>query len=435
MDIEENILVQRYETLLYNKESIYFDIEEFEIIISFYMEEERYADALEALIHAELCYPDDVELTLDKVKIMMYLDNFDRAFELLLTLEDKACDLFELHLYKGHIHVMNGEVENAVKEFELAFEKSSGLDEEELQYIPNILMEEKYFSEALVFLHKFIDSGNAGAKVFFNAGYCYEHLSDMEKAEKYYEQSLDEDPFDEKTWIALGVLHLNCNNTEKAMDAFEFALSINKDNAAVILCKSAAFIKAGEYGKAIECILGILTNAPDDADALYNLGGCYEKEQNMEDAEQCYSEAIRQEPEFALPYWGLSKILYSQGDIEGAVKVIDKAIEIEPDNEEYLYFRGQCFISLSSDRNMLEAILHNINPIRESEPEKFQDSEFINKHKKAAFFYNVGDLEKCCQYLLESVMINNEGFEMFFSLFPEAKDDAYIINYLGKHLK
>jgi hypothetical protein len=59
----------------------------------------------------------------------------------------------------------------------------------------------------------------------------------------------------------------------------------------------------------------------------------------------------------------------------------------------------------------------------------------MNKHKKAVFFYNVGDIEECCKYLLESVIINSEGLELFFNLFPKAKDDAFIINYFGKYLK
>jgi tetratricopeptide (TPR) repeat protein len=435
MDIEDDILIQKYETLLYNKESIYFDTEEFEVIISHYMSEERYADALEALIHAELCHPDDIDLSLHKVRIMMFLDNFDRAFELLLNLEDRACDLAEIHLYKGHIYTLNDDIKKAVREFERVFEKNFELDSEELQNIPEILISQKYFKEALIFLHELIAAGKANAKTFFNAGYCYDQISNTQEAEKYYEKSLDEDPFNEKTWIILGALHLNSNRIDKALDAFEFALSINNNDHIALLCKTAALIKSGEYSKAIECIMEILIKSPNDANAWCNLGECYEEKQSPEEARQCYTEAIREEPDFVPSYWSLSKLLYSQGDIETAIQVIDKAIEMEPDNDEFLYFRGQCFISLSCDKTTLETILHNPYIIKELNSEKFQDAEFLNKHKKAVFFYNVGNIEECCRYLLESIMINSEGLELFFNLFPNAKDDAYIINYFGKYLK
>jgi tetratricopeptide (TPR) repeat protein len=436
MNIEEdNILIQKYETLLYNKELIYFDADEFDIIIYHYISENRYADALEALIHAELCHPDDIDLALHKIKVMMYLDNFDRAFELLQDLESRTDDLFEINLYKGHVYTLNDDIENALREFELALEKNPDYEDEELQYIPNILIDQGYFSEALIFLHKFIDSGVRNAKIFFNTGHCYDKLSNSEKAEEYFEKSLDEDPFNEKTWIVLGMLHLSSDNSGKALEAFEFALSVNSENHVAILCKSAALIQSGEDGKAMECLLDALNRSPDDVEALCSLGKCYEETQDMEKAEECYTKVISQEDNLAAPYWGLSKIMYAQGDIEAAIQTIDKAIELEPDNEDYLYFRGQCFISLVSDKNTLETILQNFLTANESVCEESKDSEFVNKHKKAIFFYNVGDMEECCKYLLESVMINPEGFELFFNLFPKAKEDAYVINYLGKYLK
>ncbi|MDR2382462.1 MAG: tetratricopeptide repeat protein, partial [Prevotellaceae bacterium] len=419
MDIEDNILIQKYETLLYNKELIYFDAEEFGIIITYYMSEERYADALEALIHAELCHPEDIELALHKIRVMMNLDNFDRAFELLQILEEKAHDIFEIHIYKGHIYTLNDEIENAVKEFELAFEKSPGLDEVELQYIPESLIEQKYFNEALMFLHKFIDAGKTNAGIFFKAGQCYEQISNLQEAEKYYEKSLDEDPFNERTWVILGTLHLNSSNFDKALEAFEFALSINNNDYIASFCKIVTLIQSGEYDKAIDYIMDTLAKLPNDVNTMFALGECYEKKQDFEEAEDCYTKAISQGISFDLPYWGLSKILYAQGDIESAIQVIDKAIELEPDNENYIYFRGQCFISLCNDKNTLETILQNIPVIKDSNASASEDSDFINKHKKAVFFYNIRNMEECCKYLLESIIIDSKGLEMFFNLFPK----------------
>jgi tetratricopeptide (TPR) repeat protein len=435
MNIEDDILIQKYETLLYNKELIYFDADEFDIIIYHYISENRYADALEALIHAELCHPDDIDLALHKIRVMMYLDNFDRAFELLQDLESRESDLFEINLYKGHIYTMNDDIESALMEFNFALEKNSDYEDEELHYIPYILVDHGYFREALIFLHKFIASGVRNAKIFFNAGHCYDKLSDIEKAEEYFEKSLDEDPFDEKTWVALGLLHLNAQKAGKALNAFEYALSINNENHIAILCKSAALMQSGEHDKAIEGLMDALKHSPDNADALCSLGKCYEEIKDMEKAKECYTKIISQEDDFSAPYWGLSKILYTQGNIEAAIQTIDKAIELDPDNEDYLYFRGQCFVSLVSDKNTLKTILQNFLTANESVCEESRDSEFVNKYKKAIFFYNVGDMEECCKYLLESVMFNREGLERFFNLFPKAKEDAYIINYLGKYLK
>ncbi|MDR0385721.1 MAG: hypothetical protein LBH60_06560 [Prevotellaceae bacterium] len=429
---DDDILIQKYEMLLYNKESMYFDSDEFEIIINYYMVKEKYADALEAMIHAELCHPDDIELALQKIRIMMQLDNSDRAFDLLLMLENKAPDLFEINLYKGHIYVLNDDIEAALREFEFAFEKCPEFDNEELRCIPSILIEHDYFEEALIFLHKFIDSDNATAKLFLKAGYCYEQTSNDVEAEFYYEKSLDEDPFDEKAWMVLGAFHLKLFDVDKALEAFEFALSINKDSRIASMCKVTALIKSNEYDKALKYFLEIMMKFSEESD--YD-----DDEQYYEEFEDADDEENNDEKEFTvnleMPYWKLSKILYIQGDIETAIQSIDKALETDPDNEDYIYFRGQCFTCISHDKDRMKKVLQNLKTVKESNYKESVDSEFVNKHKKAAFFYELENMEVCCKYLLESVLINSEGLELFFTLFPEAKDSAYIIKYIGKHLK
>ncbi|MDR1170064.1 MAG: tetratricopeptide repeat protein [Prevotellaceae bacterium] len=435
MDIEDDILIQKYETLLHNKESIYFDSDEFGIIITHYMSEERYADALEALVHAELCHPEDNELTLHKVRVMMHLDNFDRAFDLLLILEQKAYNSFEVNLYKGNIYVLNEDIGNAIMEFELAFEKSSRYDIDELINIPYILMDNRYYREALTYLHKFIKEGEADAEILFSTGFCYEKIGNVKKAEKYYEKSLDEDPFNEKTWIMLGALYLSTMHIDKALEAFKYAHSVNNNEYIAMLCKAATLIQADEYESAVKCIMELLTKMPDDVSAIESVDVPYEVMPDLYDIGLSNIDVTNLDPQLEIPFWSLSKLMYVDGDFEDAIQVIDKVIAINPNNEEYFYFRGQCFIGLSENREKLEKILHNPFIIKELRGRNFKDSEFKNKHKKAVFSYEVEDKEKCCKYLIDAMLINCEALEIFFSIFPEARDDAYIITYLGKHLK
>jgi tetratricopeptide (TPR) repeat protein len=366
---------------------------------------------------------------------MMNLDNFDRAFELLLMLEEREHNLFEINLYKGQIYTLNNDVENAVREFELAIEKSPGLDSEELRYIPEMLMDQNYYNEALIFFHKFADAGDATAKIFLDMGFCYEQISNYSESEKYYEKSLDEDPFNEIAWVMMGSMYLADDKLDKAKEAFEFALSINNSPTVALICKTTALIQSNDFENVIGSIAEMMLHGSGDTQSLSSLAEHFEKENDIEEVEQNYMNAVDQDIDHDISYWATSKLLYAQGDIESAIRFIDKAIEINPDNEEYLYFRGQCFVSLSNNKDVLTNILQNAFITEGTNSEKFEDSEFMNKYKKAVFFYNVGNMEDCCKYLLESILINSEGLEMFFNLFPKAKDDAYMINYFGKYLK
>jgi tetratricopeptide (TPR) repeat protein len=219
------------------------------------------------------------------------------------------------------------------------------------------------------------------------------------------------------------------------MEAYDFALSINKDNPFASLCKTTALIKSGNIEKAMECILDVLNTSPGDADFLCSLGECYESEYNLEEDEDCYIQAIENGTTIGNPYWKLAKIRYAENDFEGAVRTIDKALEFEPDDEKYTLFRGKCLIRLILNHAFLNDSLEHLNIEMNYQSDKSDDSEFMNNYRKAVFFYNMREMEQCCKYLLESIRIDSNGLDMFFELIPDAKEDAFIINYMGKYFK
>jgi len=428
MDIEESTLVQKYETLLYAKKSIYFDVAEFDIIVSHYIYEGQYLDALEVLVHAKDCHPDNRELEYYKVKIFIALEEYEKAINLIEELEPILPNSFELNILRGQVHlILYGDIDKAVEQFKIALANITSIDNDAYD-IPDFLIEYGYYEDALYFLEIYINKFTADAVLLYQTAHCYDKLEQFDKSEQYYEKSLDEDPFDEKTWIALGILNLSKNNLQKALDSFEFALSINENNYVAALCRINTFIQTNEYDNAMEAIKELLYKMPDDANTMYCLGACYEKTQNVAKAEESYLKSIENDPEFAQPYWGLAKIMLLQNNVEGAIKLLDKALENDPDNDEYLFLRGQSIILLSADA------LSNFISIQNMEIADSND-EFINKYKKAIFFYSIGNMEQCCKYLIESIKQKKEGLEMFFKVYPEAKNDAYVINYLGKYIK
>ncbi|MDR1896449.1 MAG: tetratricopeptide repeat protein [Prevotellaceae bacterium] len=448
MDIEESVLIQKYEMLLYNKESIYFDITEFEIIVTHYVYEEKYIDALEALVHAELCHPEQTELGILRVKLLICMEEYEKATDLIGKLEEQLPDFYELNICQGQIYLEYSDINKAVAQFKTALKKYNDLmlepnfDEEEdseleseleseVYNIPDYLIEHEYYKEALFFLHQFIDKGVTNAGIFYLTACCYENMQDLEKAELYYEKSLDEDPFDEKTWVNLGILCMNNNKLHKSLEAFEFAITINENNYSAILCKANVFIKLGKYAEAIETMLYLTNQFPENANISYCFGVCYEHMGDTREAEKYYLRAIELDPQMALSYCGLAKIMYNRKNFETAISLLSTAMEAEPYNEECIYFRGLCLINLINNKDAFDSIVNNLEIIK-----KYPlNDDFINIHKKAVFFYNAGDLERACNYLLESMALNNNALDMFFNVLPLAKNDAYIINYIGKYLK
>jgi tetratricopeptide (TPR) repeat protein len=440
--MDEENLIQKYEVLLYNGESMYFDFDEFEIIISHYINENRYFDALEAQIHAKLCHPENRKLDILKVEIFIYLEEYEKASELIMEIENQT-DIYDVNVYKGQLYLILDNPDKAMTQFRIAVEKCFREDDEfdfdsRIYDIPEFLMDEGYFKEALIFLHKLIDADKSDAELFCQTAYCYERLSDLEKAELYYEKALDENPFDEKIWIALGIFHSSNSEYRKALHAFEFALSINEKNIAAATGKSNILILLNKIDEAMKWTLELLDIKPNDPELLFNLGKCYVEKNNSSRAEECFTETIRNDPEFAYAYYEMAKIAYSRQDFQTAIRLLEEAWDLEPGNKEFIHLKGLCMIAMVSDLTTLYPILEGMKKVEDYSSDFFETdikTFFEDHYKTAVTHYHLGLMEECCKTLFEAGQIFIYALDMFFRCVPEAKNNTYIINYFGKNMK
>ena len=80
---EERELIRKYEAFLKNKENHYFDEEVFIRIISYYINHEKYNQALKASDISLDQFPFSVDLTIEKADVLVKLDKSEEAIDLL----------------------------------------------------------------------------------------------------------------------------------------------------------------------------------------------------------------------------------------------------------------------------------------------------------------------------------------------------------------
>ncbi|MDR0559685.1 MAG: tetratricopeptide repeat protein [Prevotellaceae bacterium] len=433
METEEDLLIEKYKTLVYNHEPVYFDISEFEIIISHYICIGEYYEALEALFYAKLCHPQNRELELFKVEIFIGLEELDRALEVAEELENQNIKTYKLNLLKGEAYVAYDDIDSAVTEFKLTLNKAF-VEEEEDAYsnpdileIPFILADAEYYKPALYFLHILMIHNSNNVEIISQIATCYKEIGKFDKAEKYYDKALDIDPFNHRTWISLGLVCIESKNYEKALSSFEFALAIKEKCCRAIRCKTETLIAMERYDDAIAWINDSVEDmdTANAASLFHSLAECYMKISEEEKAINCYYKAIEADPDSAMPYWGLARILYSCDDFQLAIRLIEKAIDKDPDNFNYIHLRGLCMTALGADSFNIQKFSDLLN----------SGKSLDDAHKIAMTLYYFGDLENCCKFLLNAANINASSLDEFFKHIPDAKNDAFIINYLGKYLK
>jgi tetratricopeptide (TPR) repeat protein len=391
------------------------------------MYEGKYIEAHEALVRAKICHPESPNLDLLKVEILMELEEYDKALKLAETLEAPLFDRYELYYIKAQIHLELDNVKAAVKDFKAALERCNAVSahdyHSEIYNIPGLLMDRDLHKEALYFLRKFMKIDDGYVDTYWNMAVCHEKTGATDKAEKYYEKALDINPFNECIWNDLGLMHISCEKYEKALNAFEFALAINDNGLQASIYKSNVLMLMNEYDRAIEWIE---SQEIKDAGSYYMLGKCYEEKQEVEKAVEYYTSAIKKAPEFTPSYWCMAKIMYQANDAALAVKLLEKAIEYEPNNMDYMLMRTIYTIGMMIG---LKLVIDD----RDSKNESYEKP--YNKAVAAALLYYLGDLEGCCKKITNSLFVDENAIEKFFEQAPEAKENTYIINYLKMHIK
>lgn len=100
----------------------------------------------------------------------------------------------------------------------------------------------------------------------------YERLGDFEKAIIRYKLSLETDPNNLDSWIALGTLYVKKEETLQAKTAFTRAIQLSPQSPAAHLNLGLAYLKESNFPLAISEFESALQFAPTSEMAHYNLG-------------------------------------------------------------------------------------------------------------------------------------------------------------------
>lgn len=95
---------------------------------------------------------------------------------------------------------------------------------------------------------------------------------DWQQAERTYQQTLNEDPGDLKTWRNLGLLYSSqLNMPEKAIDSFKKMILIAPGESYGYLLLAQTYEKIGDTGNALDTYQKLLLVSPEDSSALQAL--------------------------------------------------------------------------------------------------------------------------------------------------------------------
>jgi len=405
-DFFENEAVERFEQMLENNESVFFDVEECSDIISYYLEIGDYKSGEIALNYALNLYSDSLEIKIRKLELLLEKGDNLVAKTLIDELESLADDDNLDYIMCTAKYYSN--VGNSKKAIELC-KKALAIEEDE-DFIHNFIADEymlledylsalKHYKASLIYdpeddflLSRILD--------------CYYNLNKKEEAENFIEDYLDHYPFSENAWYHYGTFNFKNKDYEKAIKCLDFALAINHKSISTYTQKADCYICLKNWKKAIESYQESQKYESTKAYSFHQIGLCYQKMGQKYLALEALYNSIYEDPQYYESMKVISEIYEEMGNIQEAAKW---AIKASVYNENDIDLQQKLvFLHLSLGR--LDIAVTCLKKVVEINPDKFH-----NWYAYAEVLMLMGKYEEAEKKLLTAIETHHKA-ELYYQL-------------------
>ena len=456
-DDNNNLSLTKFESMLKTNNVLFFDSNEFENIIHYYLENGKIALAKKAIKLGLEQHPTSTNLKLFKVEVYVFDNKLDLADELLNTLHEVEPANEEIFIQKANILSKKDEHQNAID----ILQKALGFSENSADIYSLLGMEYLFldkFEDAKNYFIKCLESDSEDYSALYNIMYCFDFLEQNNEAIEYLNSYLNTNPYCEVAWHQLGKQYFSVKDHDKALAAFDFAIISDDVFIGAYLEKGKVLEKLKRFKEAIENYK--ITLALDDPTsfALLRIGHCYEKLGHNDLAVQHYYKTVEEDPLLDKGWIAITNFYNKNQNYQKALYYINKAINIDTENVEY----WKLYAQINQRLNFLEEaergykktlelgnyeldlwlsradILTSLGEYEaamfslDQTTEFYPDNEEI-QYRLAGLYYMMDKTDQGYIYLQSALKLNTEYYFILEELFPTVYQQNTVQEIIAKY--
>lgn len=439
---EAKELVERFRMMMESGTSVFFDSEELEIIVDELMREMDVNMASEAIEYAIRLYPTDSFFRILRVKKMVLQMQFEEAERELADIERSFPPSPEFYLEKVLLARVTGREEDAFDLLRKAYDMDS--DDPEVRFMLSYeYLKRKDVDRALAHAIFALREDEAFDEQLFNFSFLLEESKQYEDGIAFFTRLADEFPLYQGCWFGLGLSYSWNKEYDKAIDAYQYVLSINDDTPTTHYNIANCYFESKDYDQAYEHYQIAYQQDNEDFNSLTCIADCLALKNKDEEAIDYYRKALKLNPNHGDAILGIATIFKDQGKIAEARSFIEKAFKLNPqsfellfdalpyyDEEEQMEHLNNFFdVTLEQLENkadfykyfVLYCCDNSMYEIARDVLEAHQDDEsvadVIGYYLAAVCFLN-NEVQKACEYLTKALLINYDGRKEFLEIDP-----------------
>jgi len=177
--------------------------------------------------------------------------------------------------------------------------------------------------------------------VHLRLGIGAQRMHQHEEALRHFDEVLRLSPMDERAHANRGAALCELGRFNEGLAAFQRTIDLSPENADFWLRRASALFSLGIIGEAIRHALRAVHLSPGITDAHVLLGKLYASQGRMEQADECFRNALRMHPANAHTRISQAVMLERRADFEAAKVAVDSALIEIPKHPQLLLLLGR----------------------------------------------------------------------------------------------
>lgn len=331
-DNEVRELVLAFENMHNMAVQRFFDVDQLEIVIDYYLEQMDVELLQHAVCFAEELYPDNFAIRLRRAHLLCIQNDFKRALSVLDELQNIDPDNTDVAYAMATVFSALEQPQRAIQcylrasvdNFELGMIYGNIADE--YVNLNDVTHAIEYYMKSL---KENPNDDRSVENLFFSFNAKLNNGEDVGYVIDFYNQFVIDHPYSVKGWFYLGSVYESVGLWEKAVDAFEFVIAIDDQYVEAYIQIANCYQNMGAFDRSLSIIQEAIDKNGKNEILFVYLASVYLESDNPYTAISYIKKAIEMSQKNVMSWIILAESYDRLGDYSSAAFAIDQACGID----------------------------------------------------------------------------------------------------------
>jgi tetratricopeptide (TPR) repeat protein len=340
-------LLNQYESMKAGRRHNFLEEDDFERIIDHFDDGDHLEKALEAAELGSEQFPYSSMLLVKKADLQIAAGKYKEA---LLTLDGvEMLDGGEVNIVvlRTDAYLALEQHDKAVELLQEALQRFDGEERIDLLFsLSDVYDDYEEFDKVFDCLQMILEDEPTNQEALYKICFWTDMTGRNEESIAIHKKIIDQHPYNELGWFNLAAAYQGLKLYEKAIDAYQFAITIDETFDFAYRNMADAYIRIRKYRDAIEALEKVLELARPE-DVIYEaIGFCYHKMKNFAQARLHYRKASHLNQTDSKLIYKIATTYMDEEQWVSAIKQLEAAMRMHRLQPDYNLAMGECLMQL-----------------------------------------------------------------------------------------